>query len=70
MLAIRRTEMRLRKLSDLYRKINEYFLSDLMVDWGRTIERGQHTVAWLSTLPSTVNGTELSAQEYRDAISM
>jgi hypothetical protein len=36
----------------------------------RTIRRGRETGAWLSILPSTVNGTELSAQEFRDAISM
>jgi hypothetical protein len=36
----------------------------------RIIRRGQETGAWLSLLPSTVNGTELSAQEFRDAVSM
>jgi hypothetical protein len=36
----------------------------------RTIRRGTETGAWLSVLPSTVCGTELSAQEFRDAISM
>jgi hypothetical protein len=34
----------------------------------RTIQRGEQTGAWLSVLPSTVNGTKLSAQEFRDAI--
>jgi hypothetical protein len=37
----------------------------------RTIQRGEQTGAWLlSVLPSTVNGTELSAQEFRDALLM
>ena len=36
----------------------------------RTIRRGEQTGAWLSVLPSTVNGTELSAQEFRDALLM
>jgi hypothetical protein len=34
----------------------------------RTILRGQETGKWLSLSPSTVNGTELSAQEFRDAL--
>jgi hypothetical protein len=34
----------------------------------RTILRGKETGQWLSVLPSTVNGTELSAQELRDAL--
>jgi hypothetical protein len=36
----------------------------------RTIRRGTETGAWLSVPPSTVSGTELSAQEFRDALSM
>jgi hypothetical protein len=36
----------------------------------RTIRRGRETGAWLSILTSTINGMELSAQEFRDAISM
>jgi hypothetical protein len=34
----------------------------------RIIKRGQRTGAWLSVLPSTVNGTELSGQEFRDGL--
>jgi hypothetical protein len=34
----------------------------------RTILRGKDTGGWLSVLPSTVNGTELSAQEFRDSV--
>jgi hypothetical protein len=33
----------------------------------RTILRGKETGQWLPVLPSLVNGTELSAQEFRDA---
>ncbi len=35
-----------------------------------SIARGQETGAWLSVLPSTVNGTELSAKEFRDALTI
>jgi hypothetical protein len=34
----------------------------------RTIQRGQETGLWLTTLPSTVNSTELSVQEFRDQL--
>ena len=34
----------------------------------RAIERSKLTGQWLSLSPSTVNGTELSAQEFRDAL--
>jgi hypothetical protein len=34
----------------------------------RTILRGKETGQWLPVLPLTVNGTELSAQEFRDAL--
>ncbi len=64
-----RAEMRLRKLSDSDAKLAT-ILSPLSNDRRRTIKRGQHTGAWLSALPSPVNGTELSAQEFRDAVSM
>jgi hypothetical protein len=36
----------------------------------RTILRGKSTGQWLSVLPSTVNGTELSAQEFRDSLQL
>jgi len=34
----------------------------------RTILRGKETGAWLTTMPSIVNGTELSRQEWRDSL--
>jgi hypothetical protein len=64
-----RAEMRLRKLSDSDAKLAS-ILSPLSKDQCRTIKRGQHTGAWLSALPSTLNGMELSAQEFRDAVSI
>jgi hypothetical protein len=33
-----------------------------------TIKKGEEIGAWLSVLPSTVNGTELSTQEFRNAL--
>ena len=36
----------------------------------RTITRGKETGAWLTVLPSIVNETELSAEEFRDALIM
>ena len=51
---------------------NESCLKDLTSKMShlnkRTILRGKETGQWLSVLPSTVNGTELSAQEFRDAL--
>ena len=34
----------------------------------RFMQRASKTGAWLTVLPSTVNGTELGAQEWRDAL--
>jgi hypothetical protein len=36
------------------------------VETRRTIRRGKETGMWLTLAPSTVNGTELSSQEFRD----
>jgi hypothetical protein len=52
---------------------SEFSLNDLALkmscDNRRTILRGKETGQWLSVLlPLTVNGTELSAQEFRDAL--
>jgi hypothetical protein len=43
-------------------------LTKLSCDLRRTVERGKQTGQWLSITPSTFNGTELSAQEFRDAL--
>jgi hypothetical protein len=37
-------------------------------DDSRTILRGKETGQWLSAVPSTVNGTELAQQEFRDIL--
>jgi hypothetical protein len=37
-------------------------------DTRRTILRGKETGQWLSVMPSTLNGTKLSAQEFRDTL--
>jgi hypothetical protein len=51
---------------------NEASLNDLAskMSWNncRTIRRGKETSQWLLVLPLIVNGTELSAQEFRDAL--
>jgi hypothetical protein len=36
----------------------------------RALLRAKMTSPWLSVMPSTVNGTELSAQEFRDALHL
>jgi hypothetical protein len=43
-------------------------LADLDCDTHRTILRGKEIGQWLSVMPSTLNGTERSAQEFRDAL--
>jgi len=50
-------------------KLNQ-IASQLPCDDRRTILRGKDTGQWLSVLPSTVNGTELSAQEFRDSLCL
>jgi hypothetical protein len=43
-------------------------LADALPDMRQTIKRGQDTGMWLSSSPTTVNGTELSAREFLDAL--
>jgi hypothetical protein len=64
-----KAELRKRSLESS-KQAMESILQTLPTGESRTIRRGQQTGAWLSLLPSTVNGTELSAQEFRDAVSM
>jgi hypothetical protein len=49
-------------------KALESIVSKLPCDVRRTILRGKVTGSFLSVLPSTVNGTELSKTEFRDAL--
>ena len=44
--------------------------SSLDADTARTIQRGTHCGQWLSVMPSHVNGTELSPQEFRDNLQL
>jgi hypothetical protein len=55
---------------EAYGNSMETILATLPDGTSRTIRRGTETGAWLSVLPSTVCGTELSAQEFRHAICM
>jgi hypothetical protein len=50
----------------LYSKRLASSLVPMPTDTRRTIRRGMETGMWLTLAPSTVNGTELSAQEFRD----
>ncbi len=60
-------ELTKRKTTQLDETLDS-ILSGLPCDTRRTIRRGKETGLWLTTLPSTVNGTELSAQEFRDQL--
>ena len=60
-------ELKQRKIM-LHNTTLESLTSKLSCDDERTILRGRTTGQWLSVPPSTVNGTELSAQEFRDAL--
>ena len=43
-------------------------LEGALVHQARQMQRAAKTEAWLTVLPSTVNGTKLGAQEWRDAL--
>jgi hypothetical protein len=60
---------RVRHLTANQRKLDS-ILKKLPPERCRTILRGEETGAWLSSSPSIVNGTELSTQEFRDALHM
>jgi hypothetical protein len=45
-------------------------LSTMDAETARTVGRGTECGQWLSAIPSRVNGTELSALEFRDALHM
>jgi hypothetical protein len=46
----------------------EKILGKLPAGLSRSVRQGQFTGAWLTVLPSIVSGTELSAEEFRDAL--
>jgi hypothetical protein len=62
-----KAELKLRNAAKSESSLNN-LASKMSCDNRRTILRGKETGQWLSVLPSTVNGTELSAQEFRDAL--
>lgn len=62
-----RAELRSRSL-DCHNATLASIVHPLPNDTRRIIMRGCETGAWLSVLPSTVNGTELSRQEFRDSL--
>jgi hypothetical protein len=62
-----KAELKLRNAAKSESSLND-LASKMSCDNRRTILRGKETGQWLSVLPSTVNGTELSAQEFRDAL--
>ena len=46
----------------------ESILESLDCDTCRTIKQGTETGQWFSVMPSTLNGTELSAKDFWDAL--
>jgi hypothetical protein len=61
----------LKKRRDLTNKAHLDSILGLMTkDLSRTVSRGCETGAWLTVMPSTIAGTELSADEYRDSLHM
>jgi hypothetical protein len=62
-----KAELKLRNAAKNESSLNG-LASKMSYDNRRTILRGKETGQWLLVLPSTVNSTELSAQEFRDAL--
>ena len=56
--------MRDRKAAENELKLSR-ILSSVDADTARTLKRGKECGQWLSCVPSDVNGTELSAEEFR-----
>jgi hypothetical protein len=61
------SELKSRKKEKYDSDLNS-ILSKLPRDLRRTIWRGKEAGHWISVMPSSVNGTELSSVEYRDAL--
>jgi hypothetical protein len=61
-----KAELKLRNAAKSESSLND-LASKMSCDNRRTILRGRETGQWLLVSPSTVNGTELSAQEFCDA---
>lgn len=57
-------------MSDQHDKTLKSILSDLEPSLARTIRRGTETGLWLTVLPNRVNRTQLSSQEFTDALCL
>jgi hypothetical protein len=68
-MAAGKADTRARHLSEYQDKL-DLILNDLLDGRSRTIKRGEQTGAWLSVLPSTINGTKLLTQEFCVALFM
>jgi hypothetical protein len=68
-MAARKAETQARNLSESQEKL-DVILNNIPDGRSRTLERREQTGAWLSVLPSTINVTELSTQEFHDALFM
>jgi hypothetical protein len=64
-----KAELKLRSAAKIESSLND-LASKMSCNNRRTILRGKETGQWLSVLPPAVNGTELSAQEFHDALLM
>jgi hypothetical protein len=62
------TELMSHRMTELNETALTSVLDQLDCDTRRTIKQGMEIGQWLSILPSTINGTKLSAQEFQDAI--
>jgi hypothetical protein len=61
----------IKKRRDLTNKAHLDSTLGLMTkDLSRMVRRGCETGAWITVMPSTIAGTELSADEYRDSLHM
>jgi hypothetical protein len=71
-LSVRKTitaELKIRQI-ETHNLTLESLLVDQDCDMRRTILRGKETGQWLSVMPSTLNGMELSSQEFCDLLHM
>jgi hypothetical protein len=62
-------ELKVRRAA-LHDSTLDSILEDLDCDTRRTLLQGKETGKWLSVMPSILNGTELSPQEFRDSLHL
>jgi hypothetical protein len=63
------TELKARRTA-LNESTRDSLLEDLDCNTCRTLLRGKETGQWLSVMPSTLNGTKLSPQEFQDSVHL